>query len=192
MMASMITFLLMLVMVSLMRQSADLHAGVKARLQLNAQARQTFGLLADGGAVASGTTGTDGTRSIYGLRGDYSAPAGSSLRQNYQLVLSSNGQQAVGDTMATINVTCKGAADPLPDCGAAGQQKAVNGWLGADPALNAASRSVRNPVMGNRMTVETSITLTQPYRALKALRPAQATDTYRNIFSMNREITSNP
>ena len=188
MMASTVTFLLAIVCVSLIQQSADLRAGAEARLELNAQARQTFGLLGDGGAVALGSAGTDGSRSIYGLRQSYSAPAGTSLRQNYRLTLPSNGLQAEGDSLPTVTVTCKGVADPLPDCTAVGQQKTVAGWLGADPGLDT-SRTVRNAVMGNRATtVETSATLTHPYRALKSRRPAEATDRYRNIFTMNREM----
>ena len=192
MIASTITFLLALVCAALLQQSADLHAGVDARLKLNAHARQTFDVMGNGGAAASGIAGTDGTRSIYGLRANYSAPTGSSVREDYRLKWASNGLQVNGDTMAPVNVTCKAVAVPLPDCGAAGESKTVSGWLGANPALNAGARSVRNPIEGQRMTVETSITLTHPYWAPKTKTPAQATDSYRNIFTMNREISPNP
>lgn len=190
MMASIISFLLAMVCISLTRQSADLNSGLKARLRLNAQARQAFGVIADGGALPSGTTGTDGTRNIYGLHGRYGAQTGASLRQNYRLTLSSNGNQAAGDSFASKTVTCTGAGTPLPDCTAAGTAMTVNGWLGADPTVNQTNRSISGPTVTNN-TVEATITLTDPYRAVHAKLPANATDTYRNIFTANRDSKVN-
>lgn len=184
MMASVITFLLGMVCVSLMQQSSDLRGNVQTRLRLNAQARQAFGVIGEGAVLPAGSTGTDGTRNVYGLHGRYAAQTGSSLRQSYQLSLPSNGWRFGGDSFASKTITCKGPANPLPDCTTAGTTKTVNGWLGADPVLNQSTRSVRS------YTVESTITLTNPNRAVRAKRPDQASDTYQNIFTTNREVTA--
>lgn len=186
MMAGMISFLLAMVCVSMLRQSSDLNTGLKARLRLNAQARQAFEVIGNGGEMPAGTTGGDGTRNIYGIHGRFIPQANTALRQNYQLVLSSNGQQIAGDSFSAKTVTCKGPKDPLPDCATAGTQKTVTGWLGDDPTINYQNRSAAG------YTAEATITLTDAARAVRIKKPADATDTYRNGFTMNREVQSDP
>jgi hypothetical protein len=83
--------------------------------------------------------------------------------------------------MAAVTVTCTAAGVPLPDC-AGTETKTVAGWIGNDLSLNAASRSV----VGR--TVETMVTISDPFQAQRGPNPAFASETYRTIFTLNRDI----
>jgi hypothetical protein len=158
------------------------YAEVQSELALNREARQVFDLIGNG--AKSPTTGNDLTPYLYGLRGRNTTPAGA-LRTNYALQYPSNNLTARGDSMAVMTITCTGVAVPLPDCTAANQTKTVSGWIGSDPLLNSATRS-----SGNR-TVEVTVTVTDPFQAQRAVNPAMATETYRTVFTLNRD-TADP
>lgn len=151
-----------------------------ATIRLNQQARLTFDVLANG--ARAGSNGTNGTPYIYGIRGRKVAPSGA-LRSNYSLQYVSNGLTVTGDTFAATTVTCTAAEQPLPDCTAAGQVKTVTGYLGRDVTLDAVNRSVSG------RTVEAAITVTDPFEARRLENPRLASETYRGVFTLNRDET---
>ena len=154
------------------------YAEIQSRIALNREARQAFDLIGSGAKASA--NGNDATPYLYGVRGRDVAPAGT-LRSNYALQYQSNNLTANGDSVATMTVTCTAAGVPLPDC-AGNETKTVAGWIGNNLSLNSASRSV----VGR--TVETMVTITDPFQAQRAVNPAFASETYRTIFTLNRDI----
>lgn len=146
-----------------------------SQIRLNQQARAVHSLLADGARF--GTNGTDGTRSGYGLHGMTVAPSGT-LRATYRLGFVSNGHTVMSDQFAPVSVRCTGAGTPIPDCASASQTKTMSGFLSQDVSMNVEDRSVDN------RTAEVSFTLTDPFQAQRLENPAQATQTYRAIFTL--------
>jgi Tfp pilus assembly protein PilW len=164
-----------------MFRSYDWYSSVESELMLNRKARQVLDLIGNG---ARGTTnGTDGSPNVYGLRGRHAAPAASSLRSNYSLQYTSNNLTISGDTFATLTITCTGSAAPLPDCGSSGQTKTVTGWIGNAFNVNSSTLSAA------WRTVGVTVTLTDPFQAQRADDPATATQTYRTLFTLNRDTT---
>jgi hypothetical protein len=166
-----------------MFRSYDWYASVASELMLNRKARQVFYLIGNG--AKSAVNGSDGMPYLYGIRGRKAAPAATSLRSNYTLQYSSNQMTTTGDSIASMTVTCTGAAAPMPDCAAAGDTKTVAGWVGADFTIDASTRSIAS------RTVEVMLTLTDPFQAQRAKNPATATQTYRILFTLNRD-TADP
>ena len=158
----------------------DWYAEVQSDLQLNREARQVFDLIGNG--AKSATNGNDTKPYLYGIRGRKAKPAGT-LRTNYTLQYQSNNLTMMGDSIASMTVTCTAVDVPLPDCTAANQTKTVAGWIGDDLSLNSTNRSA-----GSR-TVEVTVTLTDPFQAQRAANPATATETYRTVFTLNRDTT---
>ena len=154
------------------------YAEIQSRIALNREARQAFDLIGSG--AKSTANGNDTYPYLYGVRGRKTAPAGT-LRSNYALQYQSNNLTANGDSVASMTVTCTVAGAPLPDC-AGNETKTVAGWIGNDLSLNSTSRSV----VGR--TVETTVTITDPFQAQRAVNPAFASETYRTIFTLNRDI----
>ena len=154
------------------------YAEVQSELTVNREARQVFDLIGSG--ARSATNGNDGKPYLYGIRGRKAAPAGT-LRTNYTLQYQSNNLTVTGDSLAGMNVTCTANAVPLPDCTAANQVKTVAGWIGNDLSLNSATRSA-----GNR-TVEVTVTVTNPFQAQRTANAATASETYRTIYTLNRD-----
>ena len=151
------------------------YGELSAKIAINRHARETFDVLAYGGRSAS--TGNDGTMNVYGIRGRHQAP-GSGMRNNYALRYSSNNLTLTPDLAAPMTIACIAATNPMPDCGVGSQT--VNGWLGSDIQLNTASRSVVNK------TAEVTMTVMDPYEIQRAKNPATFADTYRTIFTLNR------
>ena len=164
--------------IAVMFHAFDWYAEIQSQIALNREARQAFDLIGMG--AKSVTTGNDGFLYLYGLRGRDVAPVGT-LRSNYALQYQSNNLTANGDSVASMTVTCTAAAVPLPDC-AGTETKTVAGWIGKDLSLNIASRSV----VGR--TVETMVTITDPFQAQRAVNPASASESYRTVFTLNRDI----
>jgi prepilin-type N-terminal cleavage/methylation domain-containing protein len=164
--------------IAVMFNAIDWYAEIQSQITLNREARQAFDLIGNG--AKAGTNGNDATPYLYGVRGRNAAPAGT-LRSNYMLQYQSNNLTVNGDALASMAVTCTGAGVPLPDC-AASQTKTVAGWIGTDLSLNSASRSV----VGR--TVETVVTISDPFQAKRSPNPASASETYRTIYTLNRDI----
>jgi prepilin-type N-terminal cleavage/methylation domain-containing protein len=164
--------------IALMFNAFGWYAEIQSQIALNREARQAFDLIGNG--AKSTINGNDATAYLYGVRGRNAAPAGT-LRSNYTLQYQSNNLTANGDSVASMTVTCTAAGVPLPDC-AGNETKTVAGWIGKDLSLNTASRSV----VGR--TVETMVTITDPFQTQRAVNPAFASETYRTIFTLNRDI----
>lgn len=179
MIASITSIAVMMPALVFMFKSYDWYASVESELKLNRQARQVFDLLGNGARAS--VNGYDGSPYFYGLHGRKSAPTAASLRSNYTLQYSSNHMTMAGDSVAPMTVTCTAAATPMPDCAAAGDTKTVAGWIGKDFTIDANSRSV------NSRTAEVMLTLTDPFQAQRADNPATATQTYRMLFTLNRD-----
>jgi prepilin-type N-terminal cleavage/methylation domain-containing protein len=162
-----------------MLDAYDWYAEVQSELTLNREARQVFDLIGNG--AKSATNGNDGTPYLYGLRGRKATPA-AALRTNYALRYQSNNLTVPGDSFGTRAVTCTSLAVPLPDCPATVVTKLVMGWIGSDPLLNSATRSSAN------RTVEVTVTVTDPFQAQRAANPVSASETYRTVFTLNRDI----
>jgi prepilin-type N-terminal cleavage/methylation domain-containing protein len=164
--------------IAIMFQAFNWYAEIQSQIVLNREARQAFDLIGNG--AKSIPNGNDGKPYLYGVRGRRAAPAGT-LRSNYTLQYQSNNLTTTGDSIAGMTVTCTAAGVPLPDC-VGNETKTVAGWIGSDLSLNAASRSV----VGR--TVETMVTISDPFQAQRAPNPAFASQTYRTIFTLNRDI----
>jgi Prokaryotic N-terminal methylation motif len=178
MMASTASMMILLPAFAILLRTGAAYGEMQSELALNRQLRQAFDIIGNGATLR--VNGTDATPNVYGIRGRKLAPAGP-LRANYQLQYQSNNLTVTGDAVASTTVTCVGAGTPLPDCASAGQSKNVAGWIGKDVSLNAASRSVAN------RTVEVSVTITDPFQSLRQPKPATATQTYRTLFTLNRQ-----
>lgn len=151
---------------------------LSARIAINRHARETYELLSLGG-VAS-TTGNDGTKNVYGLRGHFAAPT-RSMRSEYSLRYISNNLTLTPDLMAGMNITCTGTAVPIPDCTSGAGTKAVKGWIGAAVNTNTSSRSVSNK------TVEVTFTIMNPFQIQRAVSPSAFAENYHAIFTFNRD-----
>jgi prepilin-type N-terminal cleavage/methylation domain-containing protein len=156
---------------------------LSAKIAINRHARETFDVLAYGGYSAS--TGNDGTKNIYGIRGSHQAPGAAGLRSNYSLLYTDNNLTLTPDISAAMTLTCLSAANPMPDCGASGAKGpgtnlTVKGWLGNDFVVNSGARNVAGE------TVEVTMTIMNPYEIQRTKNPAAFADTYRTIFTLNR------
>jgi prepilin-type N-terminal cleavage/methylation domain-containing protein len=149
---------------------------LSAKIEINRHARETFDVLAYGGYSTG--AGNDGTKNVYGIRGSNQAPAVPGLRKNYALQYTDNKLTLTPDLSAPMSIFCVSPANPMPDCG--GGQKTVQGWLGADFVVNSGARSVANA------TVEVTMTIIDPYEIQRAQNPATFADTYRTVFTLNR------
>ena len=87
-----------------------------------------------------------------------------------------------GDALPSQTISCTAATRPLPDCNSAGQNKTVTGWIGNAFKVNTANRAIAG------RTVEVTVTLTDPFQARRADNPATATQTYRTLFTLNRDM----
>lgn len=154
------------------------YAEIQSQIALNREARQAFDLIGNGAKASS--NGNDAKPYLYGVRGRKAAPAGT-LRSNYTLQYQSNNLTATGDSITSMTVTCTAAGVPLPDC-VGTETKTVAGWIGKDLSLNTATRSV----VGR--TVETMVTIGDPFQVQRAVNPTSASETYRTIFTLNRDI----
>jgi Tfp pilus assembly protein PilW len=162
-----------------MFRSYDWYATVESELMLNRKARQVFDVIGNGARASA--NGTDGTPNLYGLRGRKAAPAASSLRSSYNFQYASNNLTVTGDALSTQTITCTAAGVPLPDCASSGDSKTVAGWIGDDFRVNTTGRIIAG------RTVEVTVTLTDPFQAQRAYEASSATQTYRTVFTLNRD-----
>jgi type II secretory pathway pseudopilin PulG len=151
---------------------------LSARIAINRHARETYDMLAFGGVVS--TAGNDSTDNLYGLRGRNQPPA-NGLRSSYAFQYQSNNLTLTPDTSASMSITCVSNADPMPDCGSGA--KTVQGWIGSDIQFNTATRSVSGK------TVEVTFTVMNPYEIQRAINPALFAESYRGVFTLNRDET---
>ena len=164
-----------------MFRSYDWYTSAESELMLNRKARQAFDLIGNG--ARGSANGNDGSPNLYGIRGRHLAPSKSSLRSSYKLQYTSNNLTVTGDTLASQTITCTGSGLPLPDCTSSGQSKTVTGWIGNDFNVNTTARTVAG------RTVEVTVTVTDPFQAQRADDPTTATQTYRTLFTLNRDAT---
>ncbi|HEY4265625.1 MAG TPA: hypothetical protein VGM72_09920 [Micropepsaceae bacterium] len=165
-----------------MLDAYDWYAEVQSELTLNREARQAFDLLGNGAKIAS--NGKDGFAYVYGIRGRNAAPAGAQ-RSNYVLQYTNNNVTISGDSFALMTVTCSATGRPLPDCPGAGPtaRRSVAGWIGSDVSIENNARSI-----ATGRTVEMMVTVTDPFQAQRAASSAPATETYRTVFTLNRDV----
>jgi hypothetical protein len=156
------------------------YAEVQSELALNREARQALDLLGNGAKIAG--NGNDGFPYVYGIRGSNAAPSGS-LRSNGVLQYKNNNVTISGDSFATIPVACTAAGVPVPDCGGPGTRN-VAGWMGSDVSVQGQTRSI-----ASGRTVEVTVTVTDPFQAQRSENSASATEIYRTIFTLNRDIS---
>jgi prepilin-type N-terminal cleavage/methylation domain-containing protein len=183
MFAAAATAIVILAATGFLLKALNWYGELAAKIEINRHARETFDVLAYGGYSAS--TGNDGTKNVYGLRGSHQAPGAANLRNNYSLKYRDNNLTLTPDFSAPMTVTCESAGDPMPDCGASGPKGpganlTVKGWLGDDFVMNSGTRTVAN------MTTEVTMTIMDPYEIQRAQNPATFADTYRTIFTLNR------
>lgn len=149
---------------------------LSAKIAINRHARETYDMLSLGGLAS--TNGNDGTKNLYGVRERNKKPGGSQ-RNNYALRYVSNGLTLTPDTVASMTVACISPNIPLPDCG--GGNKTVTGWIGDNMTLDDGPGSVT----GN--TVEVTFIVMNPFQVQRAESPTLFAETYRAIFTYNRE-----
>lgn len=159
---------------------------LSAKIAMNRHARETFEVLAFGGRSA--TVGKDGTKNLYGVRGFNKAPP-NGLRSNGALQYASNKLTLTPDKFASFTVTCTANNIPIPDCNSPGpgpgpgpgSTKTVQGWIGDDIKLDGGPKGVNN------LTVNVTFTITDPFQASRADGPLGFSDSYRTIFTLNRD-----
>lgn len=190
MIAGTLIMLLALPAISMLRSTYGFVDAMQSRFRLNAEARQVVMLLGDGSATLSnaGTSvgsrglplveGLHGRSVVSGLSPSDAAPAGSQLSSSYQFVLPDGGLSLFGDGFTAISVVCTGPAKPMPDCTGA-ETRTIQGWLGSAPTIT---------MSGQLAAV--GLTMTDPFRAQRAINPSSATETYRTMFNLN--VEANP
>ena len=151
---------------------------LSAKIAINRHARETYEVLSLGGLAS--TTGNDGTKNVYGLRGHFAAPT-RSMRSNYSLRYISNNLTLTPDLLASMSITCTGTGIPIPDCTSGSGTKTVNGWIGAAASTNTSSRSVSNK------TMEVTFTIMNPFEIQRAVSPSVFAENYHAIFTFNRD-----
>lgn len=173
------TGVVMLAATSFMLKSLSWFDELNAKIEINRHARETFDLLAYGGVSAS--TGKDGTKNVYGVRGSNKEPKDGLRTSANALQYTNNNLTLLPDRFATITVVCTGDGTPVPDCKDNHSSQAVAGWIGSDIKLDAGGKSI------NDLTVNVTFTITNPFQAQRAVGPAAFTDTYRTVFTLNRK-----
>lgn len=158
-----------------MLKALSWYGELYSKVELNRHARETYDLLAYGGFAS--IAGNDSTKNVYGIRGRNKAPP-NGLRKNYGLQYTSNKLTLSPDTTPTMSIRCVSPGNPMPDCG--GGQKNVQGWIGSDIKLDSGPRSV----VGE--TVEVTIVIMDPFEIQRAQNPSLFSDTYRTVFTLNR------
>jgi prepilin-type N-terminal cleavage/methylation domain-containing protein len=152
---------------------------LSAKIEMNRHARETYNVLAFGGLSSS--TGKDGTKYLYGVRGFNQAPGNGLRTSTNDLQYTSNKLTLNPDKFASMAVKCTGNGTPIPDCGSAGSTQNVTGWIGSDIKLQAGGQSVNN------LTVEVTFTITDPFQAQRANGPSAFTEAYHTVFTLNRD-----
>lgn len=150
---------LSIVALELLLTSFDLKRDLDGRLRTNAAARQTMGLLADGGFGGPGA-GTDGTTAAHGLRGRAGPPA-IALADGEVLEVTSNGLVVAGDRASPVDIVCVAAGDPAPVCPNAGATVTLNGAVAAAPRFQDVDRSIEG------RTVEVEVFVRDPWAAAR-------------------------
>jgi prepilin-type N-terminal cleavage/methylation domain-containing protein len=154
------------------------HGEIAAKIEMNRHARTAYELWAYGGRSA--TNGKDGSKNVYGVRGQRDAPKKEEMRNTTgSLLYKYNNLTLTPDYFATMTVACKGADNPIPACKDT-TSKTVTGWLGEDVDVKRKAGSL------GRGWVTVEYTITNPYQAQRAKAPALFTDTYRTVFTLHR------
>jgi len=181
-MASAATGVVIVAATAFMLKGLSWYDELSAKVEMNRHAREAFDLLAYGGRSAS--TGKDGTKNIYSLHGMKAAPPGG-LRSNLgALQYTSNKLTLTTDQFSTMTIACTGAGAPVPDCKSnkgPGSSLSVGGWIGSDIKLDGGPKSVNN------RTVAATFVITDAFEAQRAVAPALFSDTYRAVFTLNRD-----
>ncbi|MBA2588135.1 MAG: prepilin-type N-terminal cleavage/methylation domain-containing protein [Alphaproteobacteria bacterium] len=177
--ASAATGIIILAASAFMLKSLSWYDELSAKIEINRHARETYNLLAFGGKSAS--TGKDGTKYLYGLRGFNKAPGNGLRTSTNALQFTSNKLTLTPDSFATMSVTCTGSGTPIPDCKDNHSSQSVSGWIGSDIKLDDGPKGVNN------LTAEVTFTITDAFQAQRANGTAAFTDTYYTSFTLNRD-----
>lgn len=174
MLASTLGLILLIAALGILYDSANIADVLRARISLNAAARESFDLLLDGGL--------SGTDEVFGLRGVNTLPTPAELQvaggQRVRLLTGGATVALEGPRAPTSTITCIAAGDPIPACAGAGPLT-VGGFLGGEPVLNS-NRSIAS------RTRELELTLFNPYIVGRSdVTPQQAIEVYRTIFTVN-------
>lgn len=144
---------------------------------MNRHARETYSLLAYGGVSSS--TGNDGTKYLYSMRGRHAVPSGGFRNSTDAFQYTSNNLTLTPDQFSTMAVACTGSGTPVPDCTSSGNSQNVTGWMGNAATLNGGSNGVNN------QTVAVTFYITNAFEAQRAKAPGLFTERYRAIFTLN-------
>lgn len=177
--AGTLALLLVLPAVEMLSRTYRFVGSVQGRARQSQEARQVLGLLGDGTAEFGAQDNPRRFKMVEGLRGRMALPQSWPLRSGTapgQFVMSDGNVQAAGDTMAAVEVACTSAGVPIPDCTGT-EVRSVQGWLGADPKLEQAGR-----------TISVGIAITDPFQARRRDPDlARITETFRTLFTANVE-----
>lgn len=196
--AGTLAMLLALPSLALLRTTYRFVDMLQSRFKIDEEARQSFALLGDGGAVQSSEevpgllapASSRGFALVESLRSHASlltcqsaqgqSTPGACLRKTSEFVFPDGSLTLLGDTFPTLSVTCTKAGTPIPDC-AATETRTVQGWTGSDPVITYPGQSTPVP------TLDAIITVTNPFYALRAALPSAATERYRTMFTLGAE-----
>lgn len=170
--------ILMLAGSAFMLKALAWHGEISGKIEMNRHAREAYELWAYGGRSAS--NGNDGTKNVYGVRGQHDAPKKDELRNSTgSLIYKYNNITLTADRFATMTVACKAAGNPIPACTNT-SSKTVTGWMGDDATIKRKAGSL------GRGWATIEYTVTNAFEAQRAAAPAQFTDTYQTVFALNR------
>lgn len=177
--AGTLVLLLVLPAMEILSRTYRFVGSVQSRARQSQEARQVLGLLGDGTAEFGTQANPRGFRMVEGLRGRATLPQNWPLRSVTapgQFVMTDANVRVDGDAVAPVQVACTGAGAPIPDCTGT-EVRSVQGWLGADPQLAQAGR-----------TISVGIAITDPFQARRRDPDlARITETFRTLFTANVE-----
>ena len=177
--ASAATGIVILAASAFMLKSLSWYDELSAKIEINRHARTTYDLLALGGVSTS--TGKDGTKNVYGIRGFNAAPANGMRTASNALQYTSNKLTLTPDSFAIMTVPCTGTGTPIPDCSSSNSSQKVTGWIGSDIQVGSYTLGVNN------LTVKVTFVITDSFEAQRADGPAPFTQTYHTVFTLNRD-----
>lgn len=171
--------LLVLPAVEMLSRTYRFVGGMQSRARQSQEARQVLGLLGDGTAVFGTQSNPRGFKMVEGLRSRSGLPASWPLRSSTapgQFIMTDGSVSIAGDTVAPVQVACRGAAKPIPDCTGT-ETRSLQGWLGAAPQLTRSDQ-----------LISVSIAITDPFQARRSTPDmARITETFRTRFTANVE-----
>ncbi|MCP5142035.1 MAG: hypothetical protein H6980_06770 [Gammaproteobacteria bacterium] len=183
---------LLLVIFGFLVQALRMSEIMISRVNLNAEARLAFDLVANGGVINGAPP-----EEVAGIRGSGDigngvlSPGGAAVgRMAQKLVIDAGATGALESTELNAPIICDAAGSPHPDCVVAGEAT-IRGYLASDAGIDATVRNLTIPAHcggGSRpATAEVSVEMIDPrlLRANEDFVAAQYRIEYHNVLAFH-------